>query len=114
MLSIKLFRLVFCLFWFNRNIETLCFSIEAKLKQTVLKQTKINPKKNETKYALYHTVHRNSLFRYRTERTETNVLFRIVIVSDPYQFRLFQIETSFEGHPRQAAATMVLISRHEA
>jgi hypothetical protein len=45
MLSIKLFRLVFCLFWFNRNIETLCFSIEAKLKQTVLKQTKINPKK---------------------------------------------------------------------
>ena len=25
MLPIKLFRLVFCLFWFNRNIETLCF-----------------------------------------------------------------------------------------
>jgi hypothetical protein len=30
MLPIKLFRLVFCLFWFNRNIETLCFGIEAK------------------------------------------------------------------------------------
>jgi hypothetical protein len=25
MLPIKLFQLVFCLFWFNRNIETLCF-----------------------------------------------------------------------------------------
>jgi hypothetical protein len=25
MLPIKLFRLVFCLFRFNRNIETLCF-----------------------------------------------------------------------------------------
>ncbi len=29
MLPIKLFRLVFCLFRFNRNIETLCFGIEA-------------------------------------------------------------------------------------
>jgi hypothetical protein len=29
MLPIKLFRLVFCLFQFNRNIETLCFGIEA-------------------------------------------------------------------------------------
>jgi hypothetical protein len=35
MLPIKLFRLIFCLFRFNRNIETLCFGIEAKqLKQT--------------------------------------------------------------------------------
>jgi hypothetical protein len=30
MLPIKLFRLVFCLFRFNRNIETLYFGIEAK------------------------------------------------------------------------------------
>ncbi len=30
MLSIKLFWLVFCLFRFNRNIETLCFGIEPK------------------------------------------------------------------------------------
>ncbi len=30
MLPIKLFRLVSCLFRFNRNIETLCISIEAK------------------------------------------------------------------------------------
>jgi hypothetical protein len=30
MLSIKLFRLVFCLFRFNQNIETLCIGIEAK------------------------------------------------------------------------------------
>ncbi len=29
MLHIKLFRLVFCLFWFNRNIKHLCFRIEA-------------------------------------------------------------------------------------
>jgi hypothetical protein len=35
MLPIKLFQVVFCLFRFNRNIETLCFGIEAKqLKQT--------------------------------------------------------------------------------
>ncbi len=35
MLSIKLFRLLFCLFRFSRNTETLCFGIEAKqLKQT--------------------------------------------------------------------------------
>ncbi len=34
MLSIKLFRLFFCLFWSNRNTEILCFGIEAKqLKQ---------------------------------------------------------------------------------
>ncbi len=30
MLSTKLFRLVFSLFRFNRNTETLCFGIEAK------------------------------------------------------------------------------------
>jgi hypothetical protein len=30
MLHIKLFRLVSCLFRFNRNIETLCYGIEAK------------------------------------------------------------------------------------
>jgi hypothetical protein len=33
MLPIKLFQLVFCLFRFNRNIETLCFGIEAKQQQ---------------------------------------------------------------------------------
>jgi hypothetical protein len=30
MLPIKLFPLVFCLFRFNLNIETLCFGIEAR------------------------------------------------------------------------------------
>jgi hypothetical protein len=30
MFPIKLFQLVFCLFWFNRNSETLCFGIEVK------------------------------------------------------------------------------------
>jgi hypothetical protein len=51
MLSIKLFGLVFCLFWFNPNIETLCFDIEAKQpKQIVSKQTKTNQNKpNKTK-----------------------------------------------------------------
>ncbi len=48
MFSITLFQLVFCLFRFNRNIETLCFSIEAKQpKQTITKQTKTNRKKPE-------------------------------------------------------------------
>ncbi len=106
------------MFQFNRNIETLCFGIEAKQpKQTVSKQTEKNrknekkPKKPEKlkifsglkltnlgeKYAPYQTVsvgflfvsvqskHRNSLFWYRSETTETNVLFRIVpkLVSVP-------------------------------
>ncbi len=97
MLSIKLFLLVFCLFGFNLNIETLCLGIDPKQpKQTGSKQTKTNrnnPKFYEKipKYALYHTVsvallfglvqskHQNSLFWYRTETTETNVWFRIVL-----------------------------------
>ncbi len=65
--NIKLFRLVFCLFQFNWNIETLCFTIEAKQpKQSVIfqnkpKQTQTNrnnPKFSEKipKYALYQTV----------------------------------------------------------
>jgi hypothetical protein len=45
MLSFKVFRLVFCLFRFNQNIETLCFGIELKQpKQTVSKQTETNRK----------------------------------------------------------------------
>jgi hypothetical protein len=41
MLSNNLFRLVFCLFGFNRNIETLCFGTEAKQpKLTVSRQMK--------------------------------------------------------------------------
>jgi hypothetical protein len=48
-LSFKLFGWVFCLFQFNRNIETPCLSIETKQpKQTVLKQTK-KYQKNEKK-----------------------------------------------------------------
>jgi hypothetical protein len=44
-LSFKLFWWVFCLFRFNRNIETLCFGIETKQpKQTVSKQTEKNRK----------------------------------------------------------------------
>jgi hypothetical protein len=45
MLCIKLFWLVFCLFWFNRNIESLCFGVEAKQpKQIISKQAKTNRK----------------------------------------------------------------------
>ena len=47
-LSFKLFGSVFCLFRFNQNIETLCFSIKAKQpKQTVSKQTEKNRKKGK-------------------------------------------------------------------
>jgi hypothetical protein len=95
-LSIKLFWLVFCLFRFNRNIETLCFGIEPKQsKQTVSKQTKTNRNNLKfsekiPKYALYQTVsvallfvlvqskHQNTPFQYRTKITETNVLFWIM------------------------------------
>jgi hypothetical protein len=53
MLSIKLFRLVFCLFRLNRIIETLCFGIEAKQpKQNILKQTQTNRKKPEKLFRL--------------------------------------------------------------
>jgi hypothetical protein len=95
MLSIKLFPLLFCLFRFNRNIKTLCFGIEAKQpKQTVSKQTKqtetaLNFLKKSKICSLSNCFccssvvsvqsrHRNSLFRYISETTETNVLFRIV------------------------------------
>jgi hypothetical protein len=99
------------LFRFNRNIETLCFGIEAKQpKQTKKNEKKTKkPKKNEktgkiqkillkkSKYAPYQTVsvgllfvsveskQRNSLLRYRSETTETNILFWIVqkLVSVP-------------------------------
>jgi hypothetical protein len=44
MLSVKLLRLVFCLFQFNQNIETLCFSIEAKQPNKLFQN---KPKKQE-------------------------------------------------------------------
>jgi hypothetical protein len=92
MLSIKLFRLVFYLFRLNRNIETLCLGIEPK--QTVAKlpkqtETNRNNPKISKKYQnmlsiklfwllfclLVQSKSRNSLFRFRSETTETNVLF---------------------------------------
>ena len=65
MLPIKLFRLAFCLFRFNRNIENLCFGIEAKQpKQTVSKQTEKNPKtwKNRKKRKNSKFSVKNSIF----------------------------------------------------
>ncbi len=64
------------------------------------------------KYAPYQTVwvgtlfvsiqskHRKSLFQYRSETTETNVIYQ-------FQFRLFRIETSFEGHPNRALGNLL-------
>ncbi len=129
------------MFRFSRNIETLCFGIEAK--QTEKKRKKRKNRKNPEKlcvaqrlrkdllirdtfwrillyqdprtnyiitggfiYTINYTItrytpnktvlvgllfvsvqskHRNSLFRYRSETTETNILFRIVpkLVSVP-------------------------------
>ncbi len=46
MLSFKL--LVFCLFRFNRNIETLCFGIEAKNRNKLFRNKKKKPKKRKT------------------------------------------------------------------
>ncbi len=111
MLFNKLLRFIFCLFRFNRNIETLCFSIEAKQpKQTVSKQTEatLNFLNKIQKYPLYQTFlvallfvsvqskHRNSLLR----NNRNKLLFLIVpkLVSVP-QLRLFRIETSFEKTP---------------
>jgi hypothetical protein len=62
MLSFKVFGWVICLFRFNRNIETLCFGIEAKQpNQNKPQKTAKNqktPKFSEkiTKYAPYQTV----------------------------------------------------------
>jgi hypothetical protein len=94
MLSFKLFGLVFCLFRLNRNIKSLCFGIEAKQpKQTVSKQTENNRKKPEK--TLNFLKKYQNMFRYRSETTEKNVLFRIV----PKLVAVVRIETSFEGHP---------------
>ncbi len=46
MLSIKLFRLVFCFFRFNWNIETLCFGIELFRKKQKQTETTLNFLKN--------------------------------------------------------------------
>ena len=54
MLRIKLFRLVLCLFRFNRNIESLCFGIEAKqLKKLFRNKPKKNEKNEKTLNFLY-------------------------------------------------------------
>jgi hypothetical protein len=96
------------LFWFNPNIETLCFGLKAKQpKQTISKQIKTNRKKRKKptkkipKYAPYQTFsvghlfvsvqwkHRKYLCKYRRE---TNVLFRILpnLVSVPVSVLLNQ------------------------
>jgi hypothetical protein len=49
MLPIKLFRLVFCLFRLNRNIETLCFGVEAKQPKHRNKLLRNKPKKPRKK-----------------------------------------------------------------
>ncbi len=73
MLSIKLFRLPFCFFRFNRNTKTLCFGITVEVKQPKL------------------------TFCFGQCRNQ----FR-------FQFQLFRIETSFEGHPTSKNWQIVL------
>jgi hypothetical protein len=56
MLSINLFRLVFCLFRFNRNIETLCFGIEAKQPKLFRNKPKLTEtNRNNTKFSEKNT-----------------------------------------------------------
>jgi hypothetical protein len=72
MLSFKLFRLVFCLFRFNRKIETHCFGIEFETTETNCSGTnrkQAETTQNNTKlyekipiYALYQTVSVGLLF----------------------------------------------------
>jgi hypothetical protein len=90
MLSIKLFRLVLCLFRFTRNIKTLCFGIEAKQpKQTILKQTKPNRKKRKTLN-----------FPEKNQNTLHIKLFRLVFCLFWFNRNIEnQNKTSFEGHP---------------
>jgi hypothetical protein len=100
MLSIKLFLLVFCLFRSKGNIETLCFSIEAKQpKQTETKQNKSKRPKiflKNTKicsfvllFCLFQFNQNTQTLCFGTwvqnETTETNILFRLVpkLVSVP-------------------------------
>ncbi len=73
-LSIKLFRLVFCLFGFNWNIETLCFGTEAKHRHKLFRnktkqtETTLNFLKKIPKYALFRLLY--SLFRFN-QNTKT-------------------------------------------
>ncbi len=63
MVSIKLFSLVFCLFRFNRNIETLYFGIEAKQPKQTFRN---KPKQTETTLNFmikYQNMHSIKLFR---------------------------------------------------
>ena len=125
MLPIKLFRLVFCLFRFNRNIETLCFGTEAKQpKQTVSKQTEKNRKKREKNrknhkfsvknfkicslsncfglsFVCFGSIETSKLFVsvYEAKQPKQMLCFGQCRNKFRFQFRLFRIETSFEGHP---------------
>ncbi len=65
-LSFKLFGWDICLFRFNRNIETLCFGIEAKQpKQTVSKQAVTNRKKRKK--------------RKKNDKNRKNLIFSVKI-----------------------------------
>ncbi len=120
-------KICFGVFWFvSWNQNSVCFGllwcfefISKQTKQTELfrnklKQTEttLNFQKKIPKDALSQTVsvallfvmvqskHQNSLFRYRSETTETNVLFQIVpkLVSVQVSVAL-NWNYSFEGHP---------------
>ncbi len=131
MLTIKLFQLVFCLFRFNRNIG----SLQYRTKTTETNSYKTNPNKPKQPKILWKNTKIFSpsycfgcfcLFRFN-RNTET-LCFGIepkqpiqTFVSDSAEtsfgswFRLFQIETSFEGHPMRKLVIsyyIIMINRH--
>jgi hypothetical protein len=64
MLHIKLFRLIYCLFRFNRNMENLCFGVEAKQpKQTFVSNSA------ETSFGCFESklVSKDTLTKHREE-----------------------------------------------
>ncbi len=96
MLSIKLFRLVFCLFRFNRNIETLCFGIDAKQpKQTISQKNQNKPKETGKPQNFPEKIPKCAPYQTFSVGQCRNQFW--------FQFRLFRIKTSFEGYPCSTA-----------
>jgi hypothetical protein len=86
MLSIKLFRLIFCLFRFIQTIGTLCFGIDAKqLRNQLFGNNRNNPKFSEKIGSLsncfgcssvcFVSIETSKLFQYRSDTTEIKFCF---------------------------------------
>jgi hypothetical protein len=81
MLSIKLFWMVFCLFWFNRNIETRCSGIEFETTETKCFKTNRNNTKFYEKIPIY------SMFSIKLFRL-VFCLFRFNRNTETFRFRI--------------------------